>query len=182
MTDATPKTEGAIAAQRLAALLMLSPRRLQQLAQQGIVQRGGADRDEYLFVPSIQGYINFLRQRSDAPDGASTGDVRGAKTRLLKLQTDKLEIDLKRLANELLPADEVRAAWQSQIAAWNSLISNAVPELVNAVAGLTDVHAIQRAVSEMMDRLRTQMAETDPLAERVVEPAVPVETPITVAA
>ncbi|MGB3502566.1 MAG: hypothetical protein WBA44_13150 [Mesorhizobium sp.] len=51
-----------ISAAKLAALLMISPRRVQQLAQAGVIPKTG--RDAYPLVGAIQGYLRWLDDES----------------------------------------------------------------------------------------------------------------------
>ena len=182
MNDAAPttpaKAAGAISAQQLAALLMLTPRRLQQLAAQGIVQRGEADRDEYILTDSVQGYIRFLRDRSDAPEGEGGDGLRELKSRLIKAQTEKLEQQIAQESGELVSAKEVEDGWAAQIMAWRTVLQNAVPDLALALAAVTDVDARLKVLQQHFDRLLDALIRAEPEAladETADEDAHPLE-------
>src|SRR5262245_18132225 len=91
----------------IAKLLMLSERRVRQLSAEGVVCK--ASRGRYELVPTIQGYIKFLRGRVldlDSPDGETSH-----KTRLLKARADLAEYEAQRLAGKLVPVEEVEKTW-----------------------------------------------------------------------
>ena len=60
MTD--PKLPEAAGAAEMVEMLLLTPRRLQQLATEGIIPK--AARGRYELAPVIQAYINYLRERT----------------------------------------------------------------------------------------------------------------------
>jgi hypothetical protein len=70
--------------------LDVSVRRLQQLAQEGIVPR--PINGEYEVVGCIKGYIRYLRQKAEGGGSLTLTDER---TRLARLQADQMEIELE---------------------------------------------------------------------------------------
>jgi phage terminase Nu1 subunit (DNA packaging protein) len=57
-----PKLPEAAGAAEMAEMLQLSPRRLQQLATEGIIPK--ISRGRYELAPVVQAYINYLRERT----------------------------------------------------------------------------------------------------------------------
>jgi len=70
----------------IAKLLDLTPRRVQHLANEGVIPR--AEKGRYELVSAVRGYIRYLRDRAMGKDGAVIPDIaaRGGPT-TLSLQT-----------------------------------------------------------------------------------------------
>ena len=72
------------------------------------------ERGRYELVASVQGYIKYLKDRAiggDIPADA-IGDH---KVRLLKARADIAEFESERLAESLIPADEVEKVWTAAV-------------------------------------------------------------------
>jgi len=92
----------------LAQLLDITPRRLQQLAREGVIPRD--QRGRYDLVGVVQGYVRYLRSRAIAGDVA--GGTPADKERLVKAKADIAEMEADRMRGNLVPADEADEAWQ----------------------------------------------------------------------
>src|SRR4051812_40185685 len=94
----------------VAKLLAISERRVQQLSAQGYIPR--AAHGKYDLVPSIRGYIRYLREA-----GVGSGEVSDAvaftkhRARLIKERANLAEIERKRLEKELIPAAQIQPVW-----------------------------------------------------------------------
>jgi phage terminase Nu1 subunit (DNA packaging protein) len=152
----------------LARLFELSPRRIQQLADDGVIPR--VERGRYELVGAVRGYIKHLREKAFAGDlGADAYSTQRA--RLTKARADMAELEQRQLAKELIPADDIEAAWSAVTLALRarllSIPTKAVPRLLAAK------DAVQ--ISEI---LRDQISEAlDDLANVRVEVTTPVRTP-----
>jgi phage terminase Nu1 subunit (DNA packaging protein) len=101
MTDTATKTAPAtVSAATLAALLMLTQRRVQQLAQAGIIPKTG--RDEYPLVRSIQGYLAWL------DDDARRAEKSAAATKVAEARAKEFEVRIAQKMKSLIPADDHR--------------------------------------------------------------------------
>src|SRR3970282_753223 len=58
----------------ISKLLDLTPRRVQHLANEGVIPR--AEKGRYELVPAVRGYIRYLRDRSIGRDGEGEGPRR----------------------------------------------------------------------------------------------------------
>ncbi len=87
----------------IAKLLDLSPRRIRQLVDEGVIPRH--ERGRYELVPAVRGYINFLRERAVNADVGSDelGRHRARKT---KEEADQLEMKSGEMRRELIRSDE----------------------------------------------------------------------------
>lgn len=90
----------------LAKLLMLSERRIQQLAKEGYIKQP-AKRGEYDIVDAVQGYIKALKTAN------STGpkDIQREKLRLVSAQAEIAELKVSEAKGELVETSQVIGAW-----------------------------------------------------------------------
>ena len=109
--------EATYGAEVIARLLVITPRRLQQLTKEGHIPK--AERGRYELVPVVQAYIRYLRDRSVKGD-VSDDDYGSHKTRLVKAQADSAELQAAVMRGELVTKDAVRNGWQAMIAAARS--------------------------------------------------------------
>ncbi|MCF6766162.1 hypothetical protein L3V82_10295 [Thiotrichales bacterium 19S3-7] len=94
----------------LAEILMVSPRRIQQLTQEKVIEK--SERGKYPLVKNIQNYICYITLGSkDLEKNYSHDDlnilIKKEKVRLLKAQADKEEIDAELAKKKTLLADDV---------------------------------------------------------------------------
>ena len=100
-------------AKTIAALLMITDRRVRQLAQEGIIPK--ASRGRYPLTGCVHGYINYL-QKLKEDDAERSGE----KTRLTRARADTYELELRVRTGELYPreiVDETLFAVASQLTA-----------------------------------------------------------------
>ncbi len=91
---------GTITGQQLAALLMLSPRRVQQLAAQGVIPKAG--RDAYPLVGAVRGYLGWLDDENRrAAQTASAAKVAEARAQ-------EIEQRIKAKMATLIPVEDHR--------------------------------------------------------------------------
>jgi hypothetical protein len=84
--------------QTLAALFDLTPRRIRQLAAEGIIPRS------YELAPSVKSYCRHL----EALGRRNTGGIIGHRARLMRAQADRAEAEVARLDRELISASDAR--------------------------------------------------------------------------
>ena len=77
-------------AEAIARLLVITPRRLQQLTKEGYLPK--SERGRYELVPVVQAYIRYLRDRAVKGD-LGDDDFGTHKTRLIKAQADIAELE-----------------------------------------------------------------------------------------
>lgn len=100
----------------MAYLLDITGRRLQQLADEGVVKP--IKRGTWDLVETVHGYIRYLRDGMKGPE--DTHDARRERARLLKAQADKTETETAILRGEVIPAEVVKKAWGNMIGAFRA--------------------------------------------------------------
>lgn len=141
---------------RMAQLLTITPRRLQQLAKQGVVV---GERDEWLVIPSVQGYIKFLRDRSmhEGEDGEVVS-LHRVKARLMIAQAQRAEMETQEKKGELVAGEEFDRAVRAINFSWQAAAQSLVSELERDLAEVMDAHQRRRIIQEAVDRLRARQS------------------------
>jgi len=92
----------------LSKLLDVTPRRVQQLAKDGVIP--APERGKYELIGSVQGYVKFLRARAVGVELGSEAFTQ-ERARKTKAAADMAEIELARMRGTYLHVEEVRMAW-----------------------------------------------------------------------
>jgi phage terminase Nu1 subunit (DNA packaging protein) len=107
----TDSTEINIKTAELAEVLMLTTRRVQQLAQGGVLPRK-TPRGPFDLIPAVQAYVRYLKESGGVSDEVVDGESHEqARTRLTKARADIHERTAMQLRGELIHADDIEAAW-----------------------------------------------------------------------
>ena len=145
----------------MAKLLMLSPRRLQQLVADGVIPK--VQRGRYELAPVVQAYIQYLRERAiNIPESGDEG-AHAQRTRLLKQQADKLEMENESSRGRLVTLGEMQGVWEKMISAAKSRLLYAPVKLAPVVA-VEDSAAICKdliaeQINEALDELSRELGE-----------------------
>ncbi len=150
--------------QELSEFLMLSDRRIQQLKDANVIVK--IERDQYDFVQSTQGYINFLRER--AFGGVANTDQHGEKTRLITAQANIAEMNDAELRGDLLRADETRRAIFTAARGVRNSLQTVADRLAQPLAGEDDHHEIHAMIEGEINQILHDMESE--FANLVVEP------------
>jgi phage terminase Nu1 subunit (DNA packaging protein) len=101
-------TPGRVNIQVIARLFEVTPGRIYQLVDEGIIPR--VARGQYDLIASVQSYLRHLRkQLSDARVGL--GDYGNERARLTRARADVAEMDRSVKTGELVPADQLEETW-----------------------------------------------------------------------
>jgi len=95
----------------IAKLFDLTERRVQQLTKEGVIPK--SSRGKYELVPTVKGYINYLKGKSGLDGCGATINIANERARLIKMQADKLAMELEEEKGRLLDASEVEDAWNN---------------------------------------------------------------------
>ena len=139
----------------ISKLLDLTPRRVFQLANEGVIPR--AERGRYELVPAVRGYIRYLRDRAIGADALPDDAARASRARLVKAQAEAQEMENATNRGEMLPREDVRTAWADMAVSFRartlSIPKKAAPQ-VFGVNSLPEIEAIlERMIVEALDEL-----------------------------
>ncbi|TIU80477.1 MAG: terminase small subunit, Nu1 [Mesorhizobium sp.] len=149
-------SEATYPVETIAKLLMLTPRRVQQLIKDGTIPKG--ERGRYDLVPAVQGYVKFLRARAigaDTPEGDSNH-----KTRLLKARADIAEYEAERMAGEVAPVEEIEKTWADMVSRFRQRSLGVAPKAAPMVAVETATEACHEIIETFIHEALAELAAT----------------------
>lgn len=146
----------------IAKLLLLSPRRVQQLTKEGVIPK--AERGRYELAPAVQGYIRFLQERSIRSD-SSPIDYHNEKARLTMLQADTAEIELAKARGDVASVAQIERNLSGLFAEVRTNIRNIPDRVVSSLIGMTDEREFKVILSSEIDLALNALVESDVLVE-----------------
>jgi phage terminase Nu1 subunit (DNA packaging protein) len=139
----------------IAKLLDLTPRRVQHLANEGVIPR--AEKGRYELVPAVRGYIRYLRERSIGKDGATIPDIAAERARLTREQADKMAMENATSRGELISVHLVRKSLERTFSAFGSRVEaiprKAVPRLKSCAGDAARERLLRGMVREALSEL-----------------------------
>lgn len=143
----------------LAKVLGVSPRRVQQLALEGHVVKGGG-RGEYELVGSIRHYIAYCESRIQSKEGGvNESSLSAARKRLIEVQTEKTVCELAILRKEWVAeadvSEMVGEITQRYIRGLESLPGRLAVELVNQ----TDAAVVRQKILHECRQIRRELSK-----------------------
>lgn len=147
-------------AKTIAKLLMLTERRVQQLAKDGVIPK--AERGRYELAPAVQAYIRFLQERVAGNAGQASVDYHTEKARKIKAEADIAEIEAAKLRGEVVEADEVKRAWLVILGEVRAQLIGPVPTRIGArLIGVTEEAQIKSVVKDEISLAMAAAANAD---------------------
>ncbi len=132
----------------IAHLLMITDRRLRQLAQEGLVPK--ATRGRYPLVGCVQSYIKYLQQLK-----MGSSERSDEATRLTRVRADKHELDLREKTGELYKREVVDQALFDVATNLAAMLDGSASRIASKVGGGAELR--KRLVEEFHD-IRRQFA------------------------
>jgi len=146
----------------IAKLFGLSERRIQQLAQEGIIPK--PEKNQYELVGCVRAYINYLQQRAFGK-GTAPKDTHLERARLIKAQADIAEIDLAQRTGALITVERVEADWMAMINSCRSKLLSIPTKCAYQVMALDNPEEIQkylkRTIFEALSELASYEIDSD---------------------
>jgi phage terminase Nu1 subunit (DNA packaging protein) len=136
----------------IAKLLVLTPRRVQQLTKEGVLPK--AERGRYELAPVVQAYVKYLRDRNiGAEDPAA--DIGAFRARLVKAKARAAEIEVDELDGTRLPQSDVEQAWQAILVPLRASLISLPTKLAAQMVGIESPREareiLQRSVNEFLE-------------------------------
>jgi phage terminase Nu1 subunit (DNA packaging protein) len=150
----------------IAKLFGISERRIQQLAQDGIIPK--PEKNQYELVGCVRAYINYLQQRAFGK-GVAPQDTHLERARLLKAQADMAEIDLAQKTGELVTVERVEADWLTMVSACRAKLLSIPTKSAYQVSNLKDTHEIEKFLKRTIHEALTELANYEPDEEDISE-------------
>jgi phage terminase Nu1 subunit (DNA packaging protein) len=145
------KADYTLPLQPMARLLDLQPRRVQQLADEGVIVKAG--RGKYDVVGSVQGYIKYLRKRAAGEElGGEAFNLARARNTAAKADIATMERD--RLLGLYLRTEEVTMTWSAIVTTVRTRLLSIPAKLGARLAAAKTALAAQEIVAaEIHDAL-----------------------------
>jgi hypothetical protein len=141
----------------IAKLLLLTPRRVQQLAKDGHIPRSPGGR--YELAPTVQAYIKYLRDRALGGDVADE-NIGEHKARLIKARADQAVMETERQSGQLIPAAEVKAGWIAIVTMFKQRALAIPTRAAPLVAVEADVSTCHEIIEGLMWEALSELAST----------------------
>ena len=136
-------------------LFNLTPRRVQQLASDGVIPKAG--HGEYPLLASVQGYVKFLQERVSG-DRKEEG-WRDERARLAKEQADRVALENARERGVLVYAQHVEDATASACASLSGDLDGLAGRLATTLAGIDDPALVRAELLHETRRIRESFAD-----------------------
>ncbi len=149
-------SNGSYPVSTIAKLFDITERRVQQLAKDGIIPK--PDKGKYELIGSVRGYIKYLQERAYGKE-ITHADAHLEKTRLIKIQTDIAEIDLKKLKGKLVAIEDVEHEWSSLVTAFRSRLLSLPNKAAHSVIGVKEHHKIENKIRDMINEALTELSK-----------------------
>jgi len=154
------KSEMIFTTNQLAELLNLTPRRVQQLAEEGVLVK--ADRGKYKALDSIQNYIKSIQDKQ----GTGKTDVDYFDERALheKAKREMAEMELSVMRGDLHRSQDVKYVMNDMIAAFRSRMLALPAKLSPQLLGKNKLPVINNLLMTDICEALKELSEYDPQA------------------
>ena len=138
-----------VSVQVIARLLMISERRVQQLANEGVIPRSETRR--YNLEESVQAYIQFL-QGKNVGRGMADEQIQfhEEKGRLTKIQAHKAQLELDEMARSLVKAEDVSREWYNAVTDCKGRLLSIPSKAAPIVAAETSAGACKKIIDDLV--------------------------------
>ena len=138
----------------ISRLLNLTPRRVQQLAKEGVIPKAG--RGKYRLAPTVRGYVVYLQEKLDNPGAEGRINLNEERARKTKAEADLAEMEVAKRRGELIDTVDVKEAWQSILTEVRANLLHNVPVRIAAAAKAEDDEAALKSLvkAEIVEALR----------------------------
>lgn len=142
--------------EKAAKLLNVSVPQLYNLANSSHIPK--PDNGVWDLAACAHAYIKYLQGRA----GEEKRDYAVERTRLTKAQADKVEMEIKVLAGELLPASLVAAVWGNMTAAARQRLLAIPYRIATAALAAESFSAIEAAAADLIREALSELHQYDP--------------------
>lgn len=149
----------------ISKLLLISDRRVQQLAKEGILPK--SDKGKYLLIPCVQAYIKYLQDNRHTNIDGEMSDIAGArninlhKARFEKFRADKTELEVQILKNELVDKTQVLKAWSDMVMAFRAKMLNLPKRIAGQVLSLQSYAEAEELIKKAVYEALSELSEED---------------------
>lgn len=154
-------------ASTIAKLFDLTERRVHQLVKERVLPR--SSRGNYELVSCIKGYINYLRERSlGAVDiEENNPNIANERARLIKMQADRLAMEIDEEKGRLLDAEKAIRAWDNLIARCRAVLLGIPNRLANQVVAINNAKEVAQLLKKAIYEALEELSTTENIGEGI---------------
>lgn len=162
-----------VSVNEIAEILNLTARRVQQLAENGVIPKPVARK--YALKPTVQAYVQYIRQNQEVKNAGSAtqADLIAEQYRLTKVRADRFELDLGQQRGDLLPRVQTQAAWTAMVAHMRarllSIPTKAAPLVIACQRHAEAERTIKQFIYEALSELKETEIEITPVGTPDIE-------------
>lgn len=162
-------TMPAYPASTIAKLFNITERRVHQLVQERVLPK--ASRGNYELVSCVQGYIKYLRDRSlgSVDIDENNPNIANERARLIKMQADKLAMEIDEEKGKLLDADKAIKAWDNLIARCRAVLLGIPNRLANQVVAINNAQEVAQLLKKAIYEALEELSTTENIEEEIDE-------------
>jgi phage terminase Nu1 subunit (DNA packaging protein) len=147
-----PERPATITTDQLARFLILSPRRVQQLIEEGVLHRardadGTELRGSFHLVESAQSYIRFLRSRLESGDVSETRFL-DARSRRMLAMAEREELALRVLKGALHRSEDVEFVMTNRDSAIKAQLLGIPSRIARLCLGKSDYQEVYNIIND----------------------------------
>lgn len=143
----------------LAKLLGISDRHVRNLANEGIIKK--TEKGRYLFLESVQGYIDYIESRNDANVDLKEEKIKEEIERIKK-DTELKEIKIAEQKNQLHSATIVEEVMTGMLSNMKGKLLSISSKIAPAVIALDNLGEIQDIIQDEIFEVLEELSEYDP--------------------
>ncbi|MBJ6362112.1 hypothetical protein ACFOQM_12500 [Paenibacillus sp. GCM10012307] len=147
---------------QLADAFDMTPRRVQQLAEEGVFPKAG--RGKYLAIDCIKNYINSLQTKT----GGGTVDLDYERALHERAKRAKTELLLAEMKGDLHRSDDVMFIMNDMISSFRSKILAMPSKISPQLVGKTEIPVILELLANEVRTALSELSEYDPAKFREV--------------
>lgn len=141
--------------EQLARLLNLSIVQIYNLANSGTIPK--SDHGNWNITACAHAYIKYLQGRA----GEEKRDYAVERTRLIKLQADKVQLETDILRAELIPAETVKTVWTSILGAVRSRLLSLPGRLGVTGFGAPTIEDLEARAYRLVEEALNELSDFD---------------------
>jgi len=139
----------------IAKLFNLSPRRINQLCSEGILEKL-PDGKSFDLASTVQKYVKHLQDNNNRDVDTLVNEAR-----ITQFKSEKLEIELAHLKNNMIPIQLATEAWSKVIEIIRTSIINLPRRAAPVVAGTTNASAAEKLLKELCYDILNELSNPD---------------------
>lgn len=144
----------------MADLLGYTRRRINQLAQEGVLEKQAPGR--FLLMKNIKKYLDFVRTGNKGDDEESQAQYWEEKALHEKAKREMAELKLAKLKHQLHDATDVELVLTNMLVTFRNRILAIPQKIAPKIIGLTNLAEISEIINNELLEALTELSEYDP--------------------